>query len=333
MMINFKHKQHIHPENGVTYNLLNYHGVQLSEPMIFGIGSGLFMGFFPFLKQNGIPIATFRTAPGMIFQRATKRLGIKIKKAKYRNPKRGMSALDKALDKGIPVGLQVGLYHLTYFPQALRFHFNMHNIVVYGKKNGMYQISDPILENTTELSYDELVTVRYAKGPFSPNGKMYYPTSVPRELDLKPAIRKGIAKTCKDMVDIPVPLFGHTGYRFIAKRMKNWPTKLGEKTASMWLEHFIRMMEEIGTGGAGFRFIYSAFLQEAADELNEPWLKDISTEMTANGDLLREFALHSSKICKNRATQDVGYDQLADMLIKVADNEKEIFTKLKKLGK
>jgi len=92
-------------------------------------------------------------------------------------------------------------------------------------------------------------------------------------------------------------------------------------------------MEEIGTGGAGFRFIYSAFLQEAADELNQPWLKDISTEMEANGELLKEFALHSNNICKNRATQDISYDQLADLLIKVADNEKDIFTKLKKLRK
>ena len=332
-MINFNHQQHIHSENGVTCNLLNYHGVQLSEPMIFGIGSGLFMGFFPFLKQNGIPITTFRTAPGMIFQRATKRLGIKIKKAKYRNPKRGMSALDKTLDQGIPVGLQVGLYHLTYFPQALRFHFNMHNIVVFGKKNGMYQISDPILENTTELSYNELIKARYAKGPFAPNGKMYYPTSVPAQFDLKYAIRKGIARTCKDMVDIPVPLFGQTGYRFVSKRMKNWPIKLGEEKASMWLGQFIRMLEEVGTGGSGFRFMYSAFLQEAASELNEPWLKDISTEMTANGELLKEFALHSKNICKNRATQDISYDQLADLLIKVADNEKDIFTKLKKLRK
>ena len=135
------------------------------------------------------------------------------------------------------------------------------------------------------------------------------------------------------MLDIPVPFFGHTGYRFIAKRMKNWPTKFGEKTASRWLEQFIRMMEETGTGGSGFRFIYSAFLQEAATELNEPWLKDISTEMEANAELLKKFAFHSNKICKNRATQDISYDQLADLLIKVADNEKDIFTKLKKLRK
>jgi len=333
MIIDFKHNQSAHCENGVISNLLKHHNVHLSEPMIFGIGSGLFMGFFPFLKLNGIPIATFRTSPGMIFQRATKQLGIKIRKAKYRKPKRAMDALDRALDQGIPVGLQIGVYHLTYFPRALRFHFNMHNIVVYGKKNGLYQISDPVLENTTELSYNELVTVRYSKGPFAPNGKMYYPTDIPSSFDIQPAIRKGISKTCKDMLDIPVPMLGHTGYKYVAKRMRNWPDKLGERQASMWLGQFIRMMEEIGTGGAGFRFIFSAFLQEASNELNEPWLKDVSAEMTESGDRLREFALHASRICKNRATQDVGYSELADILVEVSDREKAIFTKLKALGK
>ena len=29
-----------------------------------------------------------------------------------------------------------------------------------------------------------------------------------------------------------------------------------------------RMQEEIGTGGAGFRFLYAAFLQEAGEKLN-----------------------------------------------------------------
>ena len=66
--------------------------------------------------------------------------------------------------------------------------------------------------------------------------------------------------------------------------MRKWPVKLGEKQAALNLGQVIRMLEEIGTGGAGFRFIYAAFLQESAEILNKPWLNDLSIEMTAIGD-------------------------------------------------
>ena len=75
-----------------------------------------------------------------------------------------MSALNENLEKGIPTGMLVGVYHLTYFPDPYRFHFNAHNIVVHGIENERYLISDPIMEGYETLSYNELMKVRYAKG-------------------------------------------------------------------------------------------------------------------------------------------------------------------------
>ena len=40
-IIEFPHHQAAHCENGVTSNLLKFYKVPLSEPMVFGIGSGL----------------------------------------------------------------------------------------------------------------------------------------------------------------------------------------------------------------------------------------------------------------------------------------------------
>ena len=43
MEINFEHMQSAHCENGVTRSLLKNIGVhQITEPLAFGIGSGLF---------------------------------------------------------------------------------------------------------------------------------------------------------------------------------------------------------------------------------------------------------------------------------------------------
>ena len=44
------------------------------------------------------------------------------------------------------------------------------------------------------------------------------------------------------------------------------------------------MQEEIGTGGAGFRYIYAYFLEQAAHICNEPAFQTASEQMTAIGD-------------------------------------------------
>lgn len=329
--INFAHQQAAHCENGVTSNLLRHYNIPLSEPMVFGIGSGLFFSYMPFMKLNDLPVVSFRPWPGMIFNRITKRLGLKIQRHKFRDPEASMDAVDKNLQQGIPTGCLVGVYHLSYFPQAYRFHFNAHNLVVIGKENGEYLISDPIMPGIEKLSAHDFKRVRFAKGTYPPKGRMYYITETPASFDLKNAIVKGIRHTCKDMLTIPIPLFGVKGIRYMARQMRNWPRKLGEKKASLYMGQVVRMLEEIGTGGAGFRFIYAAFLQEAARELNQTWLNELSKEMTEVGDRWREFALIAGRIFKNRAGQDENYRAASDLLMDIADREEQIFRRLRRI--
>ncbi|MBA4393235.1 MAG: peptidase [Desulfobacca sp.] len=268
----------------------------------------------------------------MIFNRINRRLGIRNQRQKFRDPRKAMEALDKNLEQGIPTGCLVGVFHLTYFPKAYRFHFNAHNIVVIGRENGHYLISDPIMENIERLSYDDLLRVRFAKGAYPPKGRMYFITEVPSSYDLNKAIVQGIRQTCHDMLRIPIPLFGVRGIRFLAGRMGNWPKTLGPKKASLYLGQVVRMLEEIGTGGAGFRFMYAAFLQEAARELNQPWLNEASQEMTEDGDRWREFAIIAGRIFKDRAGQTESYQAAADVLLDIAVREEHLFQKLKKIS-
>lgn len=331
MAIDFKHYQSAHCENGVTSNLLKFYGINLSEPMIFGIGSGLFFSHMPFVKVNNIPVTSFRPLPGIIFKRAAKRLGFKVNRKKFKNPKMAMKALDNLIAKEIPVGMLVGVYHLTYFPAPYRFHFNAHNLVVFGKEGDNYQISDPIMENFTSLTSRELERVRYAKGLFAPKGHMYWAHKIPENPDLKFAIVKGIKHTAKDMLTIPVPMFGVKGIRFMAKKVRNYPKKLGTRKASQFLGQIVRAQEEIGTGGAGFRFMYAAFLQEAAEIMQQDWLNDVAKEFTQIGDLWRSFAVETARIVKNRSQLEDGYNAAADILLKIADREEEAYKKLRNI--
>lgn len=329
MNIDFTHHQSAHCENGVASNLLKFNGINISEPMVFGIGSGLFFFYLPLLKVNQAPAISYRPMPGFIFNKAAKRLGIKVKRIKFSSPEKAQIALENNLKNNIPTGLQVGVYNLTYFPDEYRFHFNAHNLVVYGKNENTFLISDPVMETVTTLTEAELEKVRFAKGVLSPKGQMYYPTHIPAEVNWENAIKKGIKNTCNDML-APVPIVGVAAMRFLAKSIRKWPKTKGIKVANHYLAQMIRMQEEIGTGGGGFRFIYGAFLQEAAVVLKNEQLKELSFEMTQIGDLWRDFALNASRVCKNRSNLEDVYNVLADQLLHIADLEEKFFKKLKK---
>lgn len=330
MEVNFTHHQAAHCENGVVSNLMKHNGHDISEPMVFGIGNGLIFCYIPFLMINHAPVFTYRIMPGHIFNTFAKRVGIKIRKEKFKTPKKAKERLDENLKKDNPVALQVGVFNLTYFPDEYRFHFNAHNLIVYGKEGANYLISDPVMESVTTLTESELEKVRFAKGAFAPKGHIYYFTDFPDEIRLEKAVVAGIKRVCKQML-AKVPIVGVRGIRYTAKLIRKWPKKKGIKTANHYLGQIVRAQEEIGTGGGGFRYIYAAFLQESGNLLANEGLKEMSKEMTMIGDLWRDFALDASRIYKNRTAKNDAYNDIADQLDVIANKEEVFFKKLKKV--
>lgn len=128
----------------------------------------------------------------------------------------------------------------------------------------------------------------------------------------------------------PVPIIGVKGIRMVAKSIVKWPKKAGVRKANHYLAQMVRMQEEIGTGGGGFRFIYAAFLQEAAVVLKNDALVKLSEEMTCIGDLWRDFAVNASRVYKKRSHQNDVYQALSGQLLEIADLEEKFFKKLKK---
>lgn len=333
--IPFEHIQSAHCENGVTTNLLRHAGVtKISEPLAFGMGSGLFYIHIPFLKINNGPAISFRTMPGLIFKRTCKALGIPVIRKKFNSPEKGNEFLTRVLEKKIPAGCQVGVYFLPYFPKEYRFHFNAHNIVVFGKKDGNYLVSDPVMETTTSLTEYELTRVRYAKGPLAPNGQIYFPDFNGNIGDekFKQGVISGIKRNVRDMIRIPGGIAGVNGIRFTGRKVKRWKEKLGLEKAGSYLAQVVRMQEEIGTGGGGFRFIYAAFLQQAVAFTGKEELLKISETFTRSGDLWRENAVRSAGIFKGRLTAQGDFNDLHDLFYKIAALEEEGFRALDKLN-
>lgn len=187
------------------------------------------------------------------------------------------------------------------------------------------------MEETTLLAPEDLVKSRFAKGAPEPKGFMYYIESVPDNIDFKAAIQRGIKQTCMFMLTPPIPWFGYKAIFLLANKIQQYPKKLESRRASLYLGNIIRMQEEIGTGGAGFRYLYAAFLQEAGEKLGREDLKQFSKELTAIGDEWRNFAYSAARVMKARKSDVVSYDELADLLRSIGRKEKDFFTRLRML--
>ncbi len=332
----FKHIQAAHCESGVTNSLLRNAGIEkMTEPLAFGIGSGLFFVYVPFLKINGGPAIAFRSFPGIIFKQTCQSLGIPVIRKKFSSRAAAQTFLDQCLSEDRAVGCQVGVYYLPYFPKEYRFHFNAHNLIVYEKEKDHYFVSDPIMETVASLSEYELERVRFAKGALAPRGQIYYPSlpsgQIIDDATMKQAIRHGIKKNVFNMLHIPGPIAGVKGIAFTGRKIKKWRDGLGLTKAGLYLAQLVRMQEEIGTGGGGFRYIYAAFLQEAYEFHQTDELQLMSAEFTRAGDRWRDAAVQAAGIYKGRLGSQADFDVMGDYLLEIAEMEKKAFTVLSKI--
>ena len=97
-------------------------------------------------------------------------------------------------------------------------------MIVFGKEDDRYLISDPVMENVTSLSEYELDRVRFAKGPFAPHGQIYYPKEkkIVTDEQMRKAIVKGIKRNVNHMIRIPGNIAGVKGIAGTGKKIKKW---------------------------------------------------------------------------------------------------------------
>lgn len=323
-----EHRQYAHCESGVVSALLRWQGLDLSEPMVFGLTGGLTFAFIPFIKITNMPLISYRMIPGAIIRGAVKNLEVRFNTRRYSDREKALTELTHLADSGEMVGLQASVYWLPYFPPEMRFQFNAHNLIVYGREGEEFLVSDPVFEYPVRITAEDLQNARFARGTLAPKGFMYYPVYVNPAVDLKKATGKAIKKTARMMLSAPVPFIGIKGIHYLAGRIERLNASKDLKDVSLFLGHIVRMQEEIGTGGGGFRFMYAAFLQEAGRVIGSDRLEEASEMMTEAGDMWRQFALACARACKSKAA-DFDVREIAQLVRKCAAQEKLAYSLLK----
>ncbi|MFV0454138.1 MAG: BtrH N-terminal domain-containing protein [Pseudomonas sp.] len=322
----FQHRQSAHCESGVMASLLTHAGLPMSEPMAFGLASGLAFAYLPIVKLGGMPLIAYRMPPKHIIRTLSKRLGARLHTATFRQPEQGRLALDRALAEGRLAGLQSSVFWLPYFPPEMRFHFNAHNLLAYGREGDDYLLSDPVFEEPVRCASADLQKARFAKGALAAKGLMYWLEDVPPEQDWNRLVRQSLASTTRILDGMPLPWIGIRGIHHLAAQIRKLDPAQA-KYNRLYLTHIVRMQEEIGTGGAGFRFMYASFLQESGTLLGDPALNDMATQLTRIGDDWRQFA--SACVRQSRNKQGAGdFNAIADMLDGIAVQERELVRRL-----
>ncbi len=321
----FVHAHASHCESGVMSSLLSHNGLAISEAMAFGLASALSFAYLPFIRINGLPLISFRMPPRAIVRGLQRSLGLDMRFETFRSPAAGSARLDALLEAGKLVGLQTSVFWLPYFPPDLRFHFNAHNLLVYGREGDEYLISDPVGETPVRCARRDLEKARFAKGALAPKGLLYYMTTPPTEPDWARLGKRALARSARIML-APLPFVGVRGMRMLANRVERLSASSGADHARLYIGNIVRMQEEIGTGGGGFRFLYAAFLQELSAKTGYAALEGLASRFVEIGDLWREFALAAARMIRGRDA--LSPPALAERLRALAADERLFFQSL-----
>jgi hypothetical protein len=321
--IAFQHQQSAHCESGVVAGLLRSQGFPLSEAMVFGLASALAFAYLGIVKINEMPLISYRMPPRYILRRLRKLLHLPLRVEKFANPAAGERRLDELVARGTLVGVQSSVFFLSYIPVNMRFHFNAHNLLVYGREQDEYLISDPVFEAPTRSSVPDLTRARFARGVLAPKGLLYYIDGTIGPTDVTRLLPGALKSACRVMLQPLLPFIGVRGIRMLARKVHKVTRYAPQPFAQRFVGHVVRMQEEIGTGGGGFRFLYGAFLQEAGTLLGNANLQALALQMVGIGDHWRDFAYDAARMSKGRLPLDGAH--LAGQLNNIAEREAALF--------
>jgi hypothetical protein len=259
-------------------------------------------------------------------------LNIKFHEQRFRTEDEGVKALDNVIQKGHPTAVQVDFFYMKYMPEWQRVHINAHYIIVFGVNGSNYMVSDSYYKQKSQLDKQTLQIARFAGGMMAPKGTMFYVDHIPENISLEKPVISGIKKAAFNMIRLPIPFLGVKGIHRFADKLLEWPSLARDlEDLSDRVMKINVFLEDQGTGGGGFRYMYATFLQQAATIVREPGLSEMSKEMMEIGDKWRNISYFAAKIGKNRDLGPERMKELSEMIHSQADSEQKFFTELYKL--
>lgn len=251
------HRPGRHCGSSAIRDLLEFHGLTVSEAMCFGLGSGLGITYLT-LPEGPIRFMTHVRSMGFE-SRVFEALDEPFRWETYGSEPEAADALDVILDEGRPALLLTDIFHLDYF--GSRTHFPGHAIVAWKRDDNRVFVTDTERPDLIPVGRSELSRARFsALLPFVHNANLYAPRKVHANGVSASIVVSAIRQNAGML------LRGDTNNGISA--LDTWLSDLPRWITLddwRWAARFAyQIIEKRGTGGGGFRTMYAEFLGEAA---------------------------------------------------------------------
>lgn len=304
-----------HCETTATGTLLLQLGLEMSEPMLFGIGEGLGYIFWN-MKTMGLPFIGGRIKPDALTENIARNLNLELTVRETASTQKAWENVKALVDNGQVVGLKMDCYHLEYFTKP--FHFAGHYAALYGYDEDYAYLVDTVQQGgKAKTTLKSLALARAEKGSMSSKNLYYTLQKTEKTFNLNTVIVSAIKNNAALHINPPISNIGYKGIYKTGMEIIKWFNTSND------IEHDFRttasMMEKAGTGGAIFRNLYRDFLKESYELLKLEKLKEGYEAFVEIASLWSSVIELFEKVGQ---TKDFKYIQEASVLLKTL-SEKE----------
>lgn len=311
-----------HCETTATGSLLNQIGVELSEPMLFGLGEGLSFIFWQ-MKFMETPFIGGRVKPDVLTDRLCQNLNLKLEVSETTSLKKAWHNVKTHIDGGKAVGVKLDCYHLDYFTQ--KFHFGGHYVAMYGYDGEYAYLVDTAQQGgRVKTTLGSFALARNEKGPMTSRNRTYTIRKMGVDFDLKSGIGQAINNNAFKFLNPPIKNLSYKGILKTSTEIKKWFAK-GEESRNDFALSAV-LMEKGGTGGALFRNLYRDFLKESAGLLQSTEVDECYQAYAGIAKLWNEVSKLFVRIAENQNLEDL--NQASEILAELSERERTTMERL-----
>lgn len=311
------HRPGNHCGSTAIRDLLEFHGILMSEAMCFGLGGGLGVTYFK-VSHEKLPYIVHVRSMGYE-QRVFDNLDIPFSWITFHNKAEATDDLREHLLSGIPALLLTNIRYLPYFETDT--DFPGHAIVAWkiDEKAQTIFVTDTEREALIAVPEDAITLARFSTlPPFVHHGSIFSPAELSLNRALPEAMAIAIRENAQRLISHP-----EDGLASLEK----WKSDIGAWCVHenwQWIFRFAyQVIEKRGTGGGGFRKMYAEFLKEAAVYLPQVNEYQLVYGMQHAAEAWTQYALAFKQQSENQAPD---IDELTRSLDEVIQAEKAYLT-------
>jgi len=311
-----------HCETTATGTLLKRIGIELSEPMLFGLGEGLGFIFWN-MKTMEFPLIGGRIKTDKLTENLCRSLKLSLDIKKTSSSNKAWKNVTETLETGNAVGLKLDCYHLDYF--TAKIHFAGHYVAMYGHDDDFAYLIDTDQQGSmVKTRLENLALARSSKGPMSSPNLSYSISKTNSSPEIEEVVATAIHRNAVDFINPPITNFGYKGILKTSRVIKKWFAQ--SYNAQEEFHTTAMLMERAGTGGSLFRNLYRDFLEESSQLLSLPALKRAHQEFVDIAEQWKHVADLFEQASKSGKATFV--DSAAEVLAELSVRERDTMTAL-----